>query len=82
MENAANAIKIAGELLIGLLLISLFVFVFNQMENAETARDNDELLQQTIEFNKKFESFNKTYMYGTDLISVLALAYAKNQTAN
>ena len=82
MENAANAIKIAGELLIGLLLISLFVFVFNQMENAETARDNDELLQQTIEFNKKFEAFNKTSMYGTDLISVLALAYATNQTAN
>ena len=82
MENAASALKMAGEVLIGLLLISLFVFVFNQMEIAENAKDKDVALQQTIEFNKKFEAFNKTSMYGTDLISVLALAYATNQTAN
>lgn len=82
MENAADALKIAGELLIGLLLISLFVYVFNQMKNSENARDKDVALQQTIEFNKKFEAFNKTSMYGTDLISVLALAYTTNQNAN
>lgn len=82
MENAASAIKMAGELLIGLLLISLFVFVFSQMENVEDAKDKDVAFQQTIEFNKKFEAFDKRSMYGTDLISVLALAYATNQTAN
>ena len=31
MENAAEALKLAGELLIGLLLISLFIFVFNRI---------------------------------------------------
>lgn len=39
MENAADAIKMAGELLIGLLLISLFVFVFSQMENVENSKE-------------------------------------------
>lgn len=82
MENAAEAIKMAGGLLIGLLLISLFIFVFAKIENLETERDQQVLIEQVAEFNKKFNAYNKTTMYGTDLISVLGLAYANNKTAN
>lgn len=82
MENAADAIKIAGELLIGLLLISLLVFVFNKISSVEKEKDQQKLIAQTTEFNNKFNAFNKTSMYGTDLISVLGLAYATNKSAN
>lgn len=82
MENAADAIKIAGELLIGLLLISLLVFVFNKISSVEKEKDQQELIAQTTAFNNKFNAFNKTSMYGTDLISVLGLAYATNKSAN
>ncbi len=82
MENIADALKIAGELLIGLLLVSLIVLVFNVMEDAETAKDEQTAIEQTEEFNRRFNAFDKTTMYGTDLISVLGLAYAANKTAN
>lgn len=82
MENAAEALKIAGELLIGLLLITLFIFVFNRISSVENEKSQQELIQQTIDFNKKFNAFEKSSMYGTDLISVLGLAYTNNKTAN
>ena len=82
MENAAEALKIAGELLIGLLLISLFIFVFNRISSIEETKSQQELIQQTTDFNKKFNAFEKSSMYGTDLISVLGLAYANNKSAN
>lgn len=82
MENAAEAFKIAGELLIGLLLISLFIFVFNRISSIEDSKSQQEAIQQTTDFNKKFNAFEKSSMYGTDLISVLGLAYANNKTAN
>ena len=82
MENAAEALKIAGELLIGLLLISLLIFVFNRISSIEEEKSQQELIQQTTEFNNKFNAFDKSSMYGTDLISVLGLAYANNKSAN
>ena len=82
MENASNAIKIAGELLIGLLLISLFIFVFQRISNLEEEKSKQVAIEQTAEFNKKFSAYNKSSMYGTDLISVLGLAYANNRTVN
>lgn len=82
MENAAEALKLAGELLIGLLLISLFIFVFNRISSIEETKSQQELIQQTTDFNKKFNAFEKNSMYGTDLISVLGLAYANNKSAN
>ena len=82
MENAAEALKLAGELLIGLLLISLFIFVFNRISSIEETKSQQELIQQTTDFNKKFNAFEKSSMYGTELISVLGLAYANNKSAN
>lgn len=82
MENAAEALKLAGELLIGLLLISLFIFIFNRISSIEETKSQQELIQQTTDFNKKFNAFEKSSMYGTDLISVLGLAYANNKSAN
>ena len=82
MENAAESLKLAGELLIGLLLISLFIFVFNRISSIEETKSQQELIQQTTDFNKKFNAFEKSSMYGTDLISVLGLAYANNKSAN
>ena len=59
MENAAEALKLAGELLIGLLLISLFIFVFNRISSIEETKSQQELIQQTTDFNKKFNAFEK-----------------------
>lgn len=82
MENASNAIKIAGELLIGLLLISLFIFVFQKIGSLEDEKSQQIAITQTEEFNRKFNAYDKTQMYGTDLISILGLAFSNNMTVN
>lgn len=82
MENSVNALQMAAGLLLGVLILSALVYVFNVISNSESARDDKELVQQTTEFNKKFLAFNRTSMYGTDLISVLSLAISNNQVCN
>lgn len=82
MENAADALRMAAGVLIALLLISLVIFVFTRISSLENEKDQQELLQQVSEFNDKFLAFDKTSMYGTDLISVLGLAISNNKIAN
>ena len=82
MENAADAIKLAGEVLIGVLLLSLVVFLFRNISSLENTKKDIEVSEQVSEFNKKFHAFDKTTMYGTDVISVLGLAISNNKIQN
>lgn len=82
MENAADALKLAVGVMIALMLASLIVYVFTYMNNLEETRTQAEFIQQVAAFNSKFNAFEKSSMYGTDLISVLGLAYANNMRAN
>lgn len=82
MENAVDALKIAAGVLIALLLTSLIVYVFTAMSKLEDTKDQAELIEQTARFNAQFNAFEKSSMYGTDLISVLSLAYNNNMGVN
>lgn len=82
MENSVNALQMAAGLLLGVLILSALVYVFNVISNSENEKEDKELVQQTTEFNKKFLAFNKSSMYGTDLISILGLAISNNQICN
>lgn len=82
MENAANALQMAAGVLIGILLIGLLLFVFRQMSSVENTQRDIEQSQQTSEFNAKFNAFDKSSMYGTDVISVLGMAISNNEIYN
>lgn len=82
MENAVDALKMAAGVLIALLLTSLIVYIFTVMSNLEDTKAQAELIDQTAKFNAQFNAFEKTSMYGTDLISVLSLAYNNNMDVN
>jgi Na+-transporting methylmalonyl-CoA/oxaloacetate decarboxylase gamma subunit len=82
MENAASALQMAVGVLIALLLISLFVFVFNSISGVENSKADAEVQKENVEFNNKFLAFDKSSMYGTDLISILGLAISNNQIYN
>ena len=82
MENAADAIKLAGEVLIGVLLLSLVVFLFRNISSLENTKKDIEVSEEISEFNKKYLAFDKTTMYGTDVISVLGLAISNNKIQN
>lgn len=82
MENAASALQMAAGALLALLLISLFVYVFNSISGAENAKADVEAAAEITKFNNKFLAFDKSSMYGTDLISILGLAISNNQIYN
>lgn len=82
MENSVDALQIAGGLLIAVLLITLIVFVFRSVSRMENTKRDLEVSQESAEFNKKFLAFDKSSMYGTDVISVLGMAISNNKIQN
>ena len=71
MENASKALIIAGEVLLGVLLLALIVFVFGRLGNVELARQESEEQAQVVEYNKEFESYNRKDLLGNDIISII-----------
>lgn len=70
MENASKALIIAGGILITLMILALVLYVGRSMGDMADSQDRRLAAQQLVEFNKSYEAYNKTRMYGTDVLSV------------
>ena len=79
MENASKALLMAGGTLIAILIMSLIVYVFTTSTRMAEAQDEKISKQQTAEFNKQYEAYDKSRMYGTDIISVVNKAIDYNR---
>ena len=51
MDNAAKALRIAGAVLLGLMVTSLLLFAFNMWQNYHKANYQSIQNQQTTKFN-------------------------------
>ena len=71
MDNAAKALLIAGGILLALLTISLFVYMQQNLTTIKSAQDDKTAAEQLAKFNAEYEAFNKKYMYGADVITLL-----------
>ena len=78
MENASTALLMAGGVLIAIIVISAFLYGYSSMTELAQSKADAELLEEIDEFNKPLLAFNKTAMYGTDIISILNLAISNN----
>lgn len=70
MENAAKALLIAGGILIAIIILSMFVMMYNRMTSIQKAQEEQRELEQIAAFNAEFESYNKQLMYGADVITL------------
>lgn len=80
MENASNALIIAGGVLIGVLIISLAVYLFVDFgsTSAEINKQNEE--QQLVQFNTKFTSYEgKEELTIYDVVTVAGYAKENNK---
>lgn len=82
MENASEALKMATGVLIAIMIIGIIVFEFNSISQLENDQEDQKVMQEITEFNKKFEAFNRSTMYGTDIISVIGMAISNNMIYN
>ena len=78
MENAAKALKIAGGVLLAMLLTSLLIFVFRQISSFSKVQEEQLEAKQLAEFNQQWEAYNKKLLYGTDVITVVNKAIDNN----
>ena len=79
MENAARALEMAAGVLLGVLLMAAISYFFSNI--GEMPEQEDEIMkqEQLAEFNESFEVFQKSGMYGVDVISCLNKAKSNNE---
>ena len=71
MENASKALKIAGSVLISLMIISLFIWVYNYLTVIQKSEEEEKNRKQLQAFNQGYEAYNKKLMYGGDVLSII-----------
>ena len=78
MENASKALIIAGGMLIAMLIVGLLTWGYTQLSNSQAAQVTEEERQQIVDFNERFEAYNRTTVRGYQMISLSNLVYDTN----
>ena len=79
MENASKALLIAVGILLGIMTLSLLVYVLSATGRMQQAQDERKANEELAAFNNTFEAYHKSRMYGTDVISLINKAIEKNR---
>lgn len=80
MENASKFLLMAASLILGILLISVMIYVFRAGAKTNETYDNSQALLQLEAYNSKFEIFDNNTNTLLDLVSVINLAYDVNES--
>lgn len=79
MENTSYALYIAVGVLIGIVVLSIVLFTWKRIGLLESSKDEAVVIKNRADFNAEYEAFNKSLMYGTDVLSCLNKAQNNNQ---
>lgn len=82
MENTTNGLIMAGSVLIGVIVLSLFVYLFSSM--GSTAKEFQETVDKTaiLKFNESFEKYvGREDITPHEVLTAFNLAKEKNEEA-
>lgn len=79
MENASTALLIAGGVLLAMLILSLGVMSCTSINSFKEEQAKQELNAEVAKFNDGFTAYNKSRLFGTDVISVWNKAIDNNK---
>ena len=79
MENASKALVIAGNVLLAVMILSLIMYFYNTWRRLPLEEEAALLVEQSQEFNKQYEVFDKKIMYGVDVLSAVNKAVSNNE---
>lgn len=79
MENASKALLIAGGVLLSVMVVSLLIYTSRSFGNIARAEEAEKLAENKLAFNAEYEIYDKSLMYGTDVLSCLNKAQSNNQ---
>ena len=78
MENASTALKIAGGILIAMLVLTLIVYGIRRVAHYEQEKEVSLAIEQTAEFNEPLLSYENDIVSGFRMISLANLANDNN----
>ena len=79
MENASKALLIAGGILIALIIITMFIMMYNRISSIQKDQEEQTKVEQLSAFNAEYEAFDKKIMYGVDVITLINKATENNK---
>ena len=71
MENASKALLIAAGIFFGLMIITISLFMHNQISNYYETKETSRLTEQMATFNAKYLIYQKQDLRGSDLLSLI-----------
>lgn len=71
MENASKALIIAGGVLIAMVVISLLVVFYGNIQEWAGANRSVDVAEQVEEFNKPYDVYYRDNIYGSELLSLV-----------
>lgn len=78
MQNATQAILIAGSIILGVILLATLVYVLKIGGSVNKSYDEKQLTYQTEAFNYQFEVYQRDDNSIMDMVTLLNLAYSNN----
>lgn len=79
MENASRALTIAGGVLIALLILASLLYMVQSTSQYTEEQEKQKEREQITAFNREYESYDKTLMRGTDVVTVINMANNHNK---
>lgn len=70
MENASKALIMAGSVFLSLIIVGALVFMFNSLSSFKQTEEDMDNVSKIVEYNKQLQSFNKEYLYGSEILSL------------
>ncbi len=71
MENASQAILIAGGILLAILTISMLTLMFNNISIMQNAKADKKEAEELAAWNSGWEAYNKKYLYGAEVLTLI-----------
>ena len=71
MENASKALLIAAGVLVGVILITMIMYGYDQIAGYYRAKEEQQQIEQLAEFNNQYLVYYKDNVRGSDLVSLV-----------
>jgi len=78
MENASKALIMAGSILLGIMIISIAMFLFRNMGEYSKSQQDEIATVNIAEFNNKFLKYENQTVTAQDVVTLINLAQDNN----
>ena len=84
MENVSKALLIAAGILVSVMLLSMLMITYNKIYSYYQQKHDYAVMEQVEKFNREFENYNRQYIRGNELISLMnkVIDYNASQVYN